>query len=260
MKKLGKAQKFNNFKLENNAFVSDRVDDPARRIEIEVGDTKQEDFYPQFKTKHWDNEVNFSLRLKEDSYEGAELRTLSKEPALARGLAGSGEETPSDIVEWEKDGRIVRMYEIEGFEDGGFQFEVELTEKPSSNVVEYTLQTKGLDFFYQPEIGDEEAEQMRQEGDTRTLEEIKRSMRPENVVGSYAAYHKEKRDNIVGGKHYRTGKAFHIFRPRAIDAENNEVWCELEIIIDEMDDESGVMNITVPQAFLDSAVYPVIVK
>jgi len=115
-----------------------------------------------------------------------------------------------------------------------------LKSKPVSNVVEFSIQTKELNFFYQPAL---------------TQEEIDEGLeRPENVVGSYAVYHKTKKSNIVGGKHYRAGKAFHIYRPYAEDANGVRVWCELQI-----DEVAGDLNVVVPQSFLDTATYPVIV-
>lgn len=211
------------FKKINNAFVRDKVSNPKRRIEIELGDTKQPDLiYPQFKTKHWDNEVNFSVRLIDDDYDSAEVKPIEKG------------------IEWSRAGRIARLYEhdLSHFEDGGFEFEVELSEKPKSNVLNFSVQSKGLDFFYQPELTKEE----KKNGEER----------PENVVGSYAVYHKTKKNDYIEGNHYKTGKAFHIYRPWAQDATGKRVWCELYV------DEKEA-KITIPQEFLDSAIYPILV-
>jgi hypothetical protein len=204
-------------------ITKQKIDSPARRIEIELGDTKQPDvFYPQFKTKHWDNECNFSLRLNDADHAGGTVRTNQNK------------------VEWERAGRIARMYEVDGAEDGGFEFEVELAEKPATNILEFTIQSKEFDFFYQPEL---------------TQDEIDRhAVRPENVVGSYAVYHKSKKGNYNGGKEYRAGKAFHIFRPHAIDANGVKEWCDLNI-----DESTALLKITIPQKFLDEAKYPIIV-
>jgi len=72
------------------------------------------------------------------------------------------------------------------------------------------------------------------------------------VVGSYAVYHSTKRNNIVGGMEYQTGKAFHIYRPHAVDADGVKVWCELDIT-------EGELTVTVPEDFLNKASYPVVV-
>jgi len=212
------------FTVADNTFAHIKQPDTARSIEIEVGDKKQPGIaYPQFKTKHWDNECNFSLRLIDDDYMVATIQTVA------------------DKIEWERAGRKARFYELAtGGEDGGFEFEVEFAAKPTSNVIEFSVQSKGFRFEYQPPL---------------TQGEIDRgAIRPANVEKSYAVYHKTKKNNTIGGKHYRAGKAFHIYRAHAVDASENEVWCDLFY-----NDSTSTLTVTVPQAFLDTAVYPVIV-
>ena len=209
------------FRVENNTLIRDKLPNLARRIEYEIGDIKEADFYPQFKTKHWDNECNFSVRLVED-------------------IAGATVETVADKVIWKKPKIEAHFYEKPGDEDGQFEFEVLLKEKPASNVLQFSIQTKEFDFFYQPALTQEEID----EG----------AERPENVVGSYAVYHKTKKHNKVGGKEYRTGKAFHIYRPFVQDANGDKVWCDLNI-----DEQAGLLIVTIPQEFLDNGVYPLLV-
>ena len=218
--------------MESTTIIREVKSNPQDRIQIEIGDSKQPDFKPQFKVSRWDNEVNFSMRAQEES--GA--------------------------VMVEEDGKVkyktadieVHQYEKpDAGEDGGFEFEWVLNKKPESNVLRTTIQHKGLDFNYQPEITDEEAQASSYKGDRRTLTEIKREMRPENVVGSYAVYHKTNRNNATGGNEYKTGKAFHIYRPHAIDANGAQVWCDLDIT-------EGELTVTVPEDFLNKASYPVV--
>jgi hypothetical protein len=190
---------------------------------VEVGDAKQPDaFYPQVKIMRWDNECNFSARLVH--------KEVSPKVTLV-----------ADKIQWIGDAVEAHFYEIgEGKEGGGFEFEIILKEPPKSNVVTITLQTKGLDFFYQPEL---------------TPEEIARGvLQPENAIGSYAVYHKTMAGDYttLGGKNYLAGKAFHIYRPRIEDAEGNWVWGVLNI-----DEKAGLLTVTIPQDFLDKAVYPV---
>lgn len=110
-------------------------------------------------------------------------------------------------------------------------------EKPANNI--YTLKL-GEDWdnfywFYQPiELSQAEKDQD--------------GFRPDNVRGSYAVYHKSKRNNK-----YKTGKALHIYRPQATDADGKKVWTTLHI-------EKGIYTVTIPQDFLDKAVYPVVVN
>ena len=120
----------------------------------------------------------------------------------------------------------------------GFEFDIELTEKPDTNIFTYELEGwEDLGFFYQPELTAEEIEQGAE--------------RPENVVGSYAVYHKTKRNHVEGETNYQTGKLFHIYRPLVYDAEGNETWGELAY-------NEGVLTLTVPREFLDGAAYPVV--
>lgn len=128
---------------------------------------------------------------------------------------------------------------IEPKNDSEFDIDFTLDSKPASNVFQYKITgAEEYDFFYQPELTPEEIAQ----GDTRF----------ENVVGSYAIYHKTKKDHRNGGTNYGTGKIAHIYRPKAIDANGNEIWAELAY-------SNGVLSVTVPQKFFDTAAYPVVV-
>lgn len=120
-----------------------------------------------------------------------------------------------------------------------FDIDFILDAKPESNIFTYIIEgADDLDFFYQPALTQEEIDQG--------------SERPENVVGSYAVYSKTKRDHIKGQTNYATGKVFHIYRPKAIDADGRDVWAELSYA-------DGILSVTVPQDFLDTAAYPVVV-
>ena len=207
------------FKIDKNSLVRCVKNDNSDRIEVEIGDTKSDDFKPQFKFMRWDNEVNFSLR---------------------------SEERPDAVVEI--DGDIIKYitldYEVhqyekhEAGEDGGFEFEWLLPRNPSANVLTATIKTKGLVFFYQPPLTDEQLA-----NGYEILEE---------GVGSYAVYHESRKDHRVGEKNYKTGKAFHIYRPKATDANGSSIWCEISI-----DTNQEELKVTVPANFLDSAAYPV---
>lgn len=205
------------FDAEKNIFKTNPKVSLTDKIEVEIGDSKQPDFKPQFKVMRWDNEVNFSMRAVAD--EGTIIEKDGK-------------------VEYKTKDFDIHQYEVEIGEDGGFEFEWVLSKKPTSNVFTATIQTKELDFLYQPPLSPEEIAQG--------------SVRPDNVIGSYAVYHKSKRDNIVGGNEYKTGKFCHIYRPEAIDANGNKIWCDLHI-----DTQAGLLTVTVPQIWLDNAVYPV---
>ena len=165
---------------------------------VEVGDSKQPDgFYPQAKFMRWDNEVNFSVRLVTDAPVVAvstpdDVAAIQATTAtsIADNLKTGGsiikqppvDPTPAvalvdDKVQWVTPAVEAHFYQVgDGLEGDSFEVEIILNEPPATNVISMTLQSKGLDFFYQPPL---------------TLEEIKRgASRPDNVVGSYAVYHK----------------------------------------------------------------------
>ena len=48
-----------------NASLDTYTNEPKDEINVEIGDTKQVNFYPQVKLCRWTNETNFSLRLIE---------------------------------------------------------------------------------------------------------------------------------------------------------------------------------------------------
>ena len=214
-------EKPKNFVLERNTLKRACRDCAPDKIEIEIGDAEQDDFKPQFKIKQWDNETNFSMRAEED-------------PSATTEVIGG-------VVKYKTNDYEVHMYDKpDAGEDGGFEFEWVLPKQPKSNVFTATIQTKGIDFHYQPALTQEE-----KDGG---------ASQPDNVISSYAVYHKTKRNNKVGGKEYRTGKAFHIYRPEAVDADGVKVWCELNI-----NEVKGELTVTVPQDFLTNAQYPVVV-
>lgn len=149
------------------------------------------------------------------------------------------------VYGWEEtDGQVdVECYCVEGLGEEenieGFEFEVILKDKPQSNIVEFELEMEGLKAHYQPELTQEEKD----EG----------VHRPENVIGSYAVYHAtcgNMHKGQANAEKYRTGKAFHIYRPKVIDNSGDWVWAELNL-------GNGILTVTIPQEFLDTAVYPV---
>lgn len=216
--------KIQELKIDSLSYALTPKENSKDKIDVEIGDSKDlTQFRPQVKVMRWDNEVNFSARLVSD--EDAD-EVISQD---------------EDKIVWENGSLSANFYDIpedEKLPEGGQEFEVILKEKPKTNQVKFTLNTKGLDFFYQPELTQEEKDQG--------------ASRPENVVGSYAVYASENKANYVGGKEYKCGKVGHIYRPRIEDAEGNWVWGELHI-----DTQKGLLTVAIPQEFLDNAVYPV---
>lgn len=114
--------------------------------------------------------------------------------------------------------------------NGEFKWDIELKEKPESNIFKWKLKSKGVEFFYQPEL---------------TPEEIADGcIRPIEAIGSYAVYCNKSNNR------YKTGKVCHIYRPYCYDANGLNIYADLKI-------KDGYLTITIPEEYLDKAVYPV---
>jgi hypothetical protein len=195
--------------------------DARFNIVEEIGDSKDPKFQPQIKVSGWDNEFNVSFRL------------------VTGGNDTNSQDASGTIVT--KSGNLQSsFYPVdERGEHGGHEFETLLLSKPITNTLKYTIQSKGVEFYYQGEL---------------TAQEIADGhYRPDDVVGSYAVY-AGKRNNFQNGKQYFTGKLMHIYRPFAVDANGVRVWCDLNI-----NAAGSLMTITIPQDFIDTAAYPVLV-
>lgn len=261
------------YKLERNTFSVDKVPHPKRLHSIEIGDSKQDDFYPQAKFTGWGNEVNLSLRLVDD-FNGT-VRT------------------EGDKVVYENGPRSARFYEIDDsdFEDGAFEFDIVLTERPLYPELTFTVKAKGLKAYFQPALTQEEID----EGVSR----------PERFVNSWAIYHATKKNNrlleVAENKFssleiaqgvaegwivqkelskprkmpdgtevtevtyeldgdVKAGKLAHIPRPHYTDANGNKVWCEFELPVDEENNiiDGGTARLLLPDEHTGAA-YPIVV-
>jgi hypothetical protein len=141
--------------------------------------------------------------------------------------------------------------------ENGTKIDILLKEKPNTNVFNLTLTGwENFSFFYQPPLNEDQGAlsndfvQSCSETECVDSEGNVVITRNEDIVDSYAVYHKFKKHHIVGQTDYKTGKAFHIYRPKIIDSKGSEVWAELSY-------NEGVLSVTVPQDFLDNANYPV---
>jgi hypothetical protein len=207
-------------------------DKDKNSVKTIIGDelSSPSEFFPSVKLSRWENEVSFKV--------GFDVSAIPKGQRAFSNLGNNNYQLTTPLLNF----KIYPFPANEQMEDGGLEFEIILKTKPPTNKISMPIETAGLDFFYQPPLTQEEIGQ----GATR----------PENVVGSYAVYHSTKRDDYSpkGGKNYRAGKAFHIFRPRATDALGATAWADLNVDI-----VLKKLTIDVPQAFLDSATYPVII-
>jgi len=136
-------------------------------------------------------------------------------------------------------GDVTAFIEPKAGTENEFDIDFTLHSKPDTNVFTYKIEgAEEFDFWYQSAL---------------TAEEVAEGAeRPENVIGSYAVYHKTKANHRIGSTNYATGKAFHIYRPKAIDANGAEEWCSLAY-------EDGTLSVECSEKWLETAVYPVVV-
>lgn len=213
------------YSITDNTFTV-TGDNPMDLIVAEIGDSKQPDkFHPRLKVSRWDNRANMSIGLLHDD------------------VAGSAITTDGEKIRYDRQKFTADFYELApqaqaGLEEGGYEFEITLKEKPVSNVINFSIRTKGVKFLYQPELTQEEKDAGFE--------------RPDEIVGSYAIYYDNDFVNIIGGREYKCGKVGHINRPKIIDSLGVEEWGELNI-----DPVAETLTVTIPQDFLDGATYPI---
>src|SRR3990167_7285944 len=212
---------FKEEKIRQFRDLPDRVDLEREGALLEEGKVKIEliKAKPEVHLHKWNSEINLGIYYDKIQKAGQKV---------------------GNRMEWKDQKEEIHAYPLEaqeGMEDGGLELEILLKEKPDTNKFVFQIDgAENLDFFYQPPLTQADTDEI--------------SYRPDNVVGSYAVYHKTKRDHRKGSTNYAVGKFAHIYRPKAIDANGVGVWAELNY-------ESGTLSVIVPQSFLDGAVYPV---
>ena len=223
------------YSLMNNSFERLEKSDAKDRIKVEIGDKNQPQFIPKIKLQRWD-EVDFSL---------TPIENETDNPSLS---------FKGNKIDWKKGNLEIEYFDAPtSTNEGGYKMVWYLNSKPATNKLEFSIQSKGLDFFYQASLNVENKDpnltctetQCKNASGTIVME------RPIDVVDSYAVYYSTKGGmNDINGKDYKTGKAFHIYRPHIIDALGAETWGILNI-------QNGIYSVEIPQAFLDTAVYPI---
>lgn len=152
-------------------------------------------------------------------------------------VADLGTPTITELITDKRKREVIT--EIVDFGEGGFKIDILLNKKPDTNRFCYQIKgAENYDFFYQPALTQEEIEQGAE--------------RPENIVGSYAVYHKELKNHELGKDNYATGKVMHIPRPQVweLNDESMKEWAELSY-------REGQLCVTARQEFLNKAKYPV---
>lgn len=186
---------------------------------------------------------DFTKTVKSDKADTIKVETKLGKVKLIRWDSASLEVGLIDDKKTNKDVELIELSD-------GYELNIILKEKPKSNIISYSINSVNLDFFYQPFL-----KNLNPDGSTWEDNNGDISTRPANVNGSYAVYYKDGKAGDFsksGGKNYKTGKAFHIYRPEIFDANGIKVWGEMNY-------NNGILMVTVPQDFLNKAVYPVIV-
>ena len=209
-----------------------------------IGDAESATFKPTIELNRWGQECQIKLGLP---LTGGTVNISSK--AVTGGAI-------TDKVVWESD--IKDNTRIEAFYEsakGSFEFDIILKQKPLSNVQTLTFNSNNLVFYYQPPLTEEFKDGYSEEFQTDifvTETDVKDKdgnilvHRPENVVGSYAVYYPPQEKGmktVAEGEKYKTGKAFHWYRPLIYDNAGHTCWGVLNV-------GQGQRTVTIPQSFL----------
>ena len=210
---------------------------------------------PYLKINRWDGEVSLKVRIPfatngyPENIENIGNKLKYSSDKVAIDFYPIEPEEISEVINGE-------VYRFEQNEYGGVEFDTILYEKPETNEIIFPIETKGLKFYYQPPLNEEN--KGRNCTETYCLDEDGNvtDYRPENSVGSYDVYHESKSGDYtaLGEKNYRAGIAFRIYRPKIYDASGKEIWGRMNI-----DEQAGTLIIEINQKFLDNAVYPVVI-
>ena len=161
-----------------------------------------------FTIKSWGDECEFRVDIKPQNQLAAlvkpSLKLINGRPSF-------------------KTGTTQRAHELFVRRDGNFEWNIELATEPVNKTLAFPITTKGLIFYYQPKLTQAEID----EGNSR----------PDNIVDSYAVYHKDyqttARNNYTDTRGirnvYMTGKAFHIDKPFIYDEHGDTMWVPIYI-------------------------------
>lgn len=185
-------------------------------------------FDPHIRCKRWGEEGSFALRLPDSSMSRGIL------PTMDRGK-----------IEWldaaNKVGMRAYSLPVDGtFEQGGLEFEILLSGIPLAPTIALPFETTGLDLHWQ--------------GPLTRAQQQRGQIRPDNVLNSIVAVHSTRSpfhfERGAAAK-YKTGKAWHLYRPEAIDANGVRHWVDWSL------DRDANQLVLVFDAWFLSAAYPV---
>lgn len=209
------------YQIDNDTYIKN-VNRENRSYEVEIGDkTKVGQFFPQLKSKLFNNHCNFSLRL------------MTSNPEIKV-------DTASNKIYYETAKEKVDFFET----TSGYEIAINLLSKPIKNTITFSIKSKNVSFHFQKNIDDMTPEELLE------IPAID-PYQPEHIKDSYVVYATSPPPKSYKGK-LTTNKVAHIHRVWAEDSLGVRVWCKMEI-------RNSKLTITIPQNFLDTATYPVLV-
>ena len=151
------------------------------------------------------------------------------------------EDKVRDVLSYNTKNLEYRLYPTQTLNnDIGFKIDLVISEIPETNVFNFQISNhENFRFHYQPPLN------IKFKNRSCTETECVNYHRPEHVVGSYAVYHLTNKNS-----QYKTGKAFHIYRPLVFDSKGEKTWGTLSF-------KEGVLSVIVSEDWLSKASYPV---
>ena len=224
--------------------MADWIKDPEKEVyrlkikgeDVIVGDESAVEFKSKVKLKRWGDECSIDVEFEPDEI----------------------------IVPVIEDGKLKKKkpgdYEvIFDYDDENFHFDFLLYKKYKADFIEMPVNFEGLKLTKQLPLTEIQEKVMRKAPTAVTITETQAIdvdgnvlvERPEHIVGSYSVFHATKKNHILGQKNYGCGKAFHLYRPKAIDDNGVEHWIEMEIA-------DGILKLNVSDDWFKSeAKYPI---
>jgi len=204
---------------------------------------------PYFKADKWDGESNFSLTFNDA---GNFNVILNNGTAISEDSNYKFEFAPVDIKQ--------------GFNDeGGLDVSITLKKAPPGNQLSFSYDSQSARAFLQPSLTKEwtvgqdldDGKTVGTVTDTDVYDNKGNPIahRPDYVVNAIAFYGNPNQVNdMVGGKQYKTGEIGMLYRMKVTDANNNTTWADWSI------PNGTTLWLTIPSAFLASAVYPIVLS
>lgn len=186
-------------------------------VAVSLGDKTKPEFEPKLEITRWEGKAKFSIKPK-----GLEVIQRKDKDLIFE----------DDKIKFETPDITYEYFDAPtSTEEGGYEYQLILNKKPATSTFYSTIDSTGLEFYKQLPLTQEEAREGETCYETYCEKDGQRTReRPENVVNSYAVYYSESGDySKMGGYNFRAGKFGHIYRIKAIDADENWIWCDQNI-------------------------------